>query len=138
MKIAVAHTGGFVAPRLDLAEGFLLVEVEKDGSEIARESLSVNQFAHPLSLINAFKTRDVDTLICGAINAFFMRLFDFHGIRIVSWVDAPVDEAVKRCAKGMLREGYSAGRTIPPGQMAFPCRGRRRRRRGYGKQRRGT
>ncbi len=135
MKVAVAHSAGVVAHRLDLATDFIVVEFDEEGSELVRQSLNVEQFAHPLSLINALKDAGVDTLICGAINNFFMRFLEFNRIRVISWVDATVAEALNLLLEGRLREGYVTPRSMPQGEFFFTPQQRRHRGRGHGKGR---
>jgi len=136
VKIALAHSDGFIAPRVDLASEILVVELNADGTEVHREALSMQAFPHPLALVNRLKADGVDTLICGAISGFLERVFVFNGIRVISWVTASVEEAIQLIVKGELSDGYLAKEMIPSLQRPLPRGWRHRRRHRFGQRRR--
>lgn len=120
MKVALAHTHGFIAPRVDLADEILIVELNEAGEEVHKEAIPAENVPHPLALVNRLRAEGVDTLICGAISGFLERMLAFNGIRVISWVSASVEEALRLLAKGELSNGYMTPETMMPRQSPFP------------------
>ncbi len=131
-KAAFAYWEGRVAPVFDEASRVLLVEAAR-GSVLCRclhELPGGWQAARAMWLAE----HGVDTLVCGAISRWLLRVVASYGIEVVPFVAGDVDEVVEAWIDGRL----AGGRFMMPG-----CRrgggsaglARRARRRGGGQGR---
>jgi len=122
MNVAIPFFNQRVSPRFEYAPALLLARVEDNKVVEKRElSLAKHDFFRRCALI---KELGVDTLICGGINGFTIRLLDWRNVQVVSPIAGEVEEVLQRFLEGKL-------------DLSFPqfCAGRRRRRYRGGKRR---
>jgi len=115
MKVAIPLFNNRVSPRFEYAPALLLARVE-DNRVVEKKELSLaeHDFFRRCALI---KKLGVDTLICGGINGFTIRLLDWRNVQVVSPIAGDVEDVLQRFLQGKL-------------DIAFPpfCAGRGRRR----------
>ncbi len=137
MRIAISQSGSVIASRVDLAQKILVVECDKDLNEQRRYTISMSEFRNPLSMVNRLRGEGISTFICGAVSAVVLRLLRFNNIQVLSWIVAPVDEALELFKKGTLTTGYCTAYPEPPARFpgepfgkAYAHKMQHRRRRG--------
>ena len=119
MIVAVPLFSTRVSPRFDCAPAMLLATVE-DGRIVARQTVQV-QIPNPLARINWLCRQGVQTVICGGLSRFSMRMLMDRGVQVFPWVAGDAEEVLRLFLDNRLQASAMNG----PGG-----RGGRRRRRG--------
>jgi predicted Fe-Mo cluster-binding NifX family protein len=115
MKIAIPLFQNRVSPRFEYAPTLLLASVENNKVVKEKEvSLTDYDLFRRCALI---KELGVDTLICGGIDGFTIRLLDWRNVRVISPLSGDAEEVLKRFLQGTLG---------PPFTPFFPGRRHRR------------
>ncbi len=82
-----------ISPLLDVSKKYAIFEIVDD--EVKQKLLiEVHAESEPLR-IDKLKEIGVSVIICGAISDFVSRLVLGRGIRLISWVNGPVDEIIE-------------------------------------------
>lgn len=124
MKIAIPLFGSRVSPRFDCAQRILLVMVE-DKKVVEKKEIWVGRW-NPLQRITRLTELGIDTVICGGISNFSVRMLISNGIRVISWITGEAEEAIKLLLKGQLKSGVIMGPGGRRQQWRFLTRGRRK------------
>ena len=103
MKIAIPLFGSRVSPRFDCARRILLVTVE-DNEVVEKKEVWAGRW-NLLQRVIRLTELGIDTVICGGISNFSVRLLTSNGIRVVSWITGEAEEAIKLLLKGQLKPG---------------------------------
>lgn len=98
MKVAIPLFGTRVAPRLDVAERFLVVFVEDDRA--TDRQMVVARSWRLLDLAPG-----VDALICGGVDRRSARQILDHDLRLFSWITGEAEDALSRFLRGELISG---------------------------------
>jgi predicted Fe-Mo cluster-binding NifX family protein len=100
MKVAIPIFNNRVSPRFEYAPALLLASVE-DNRVVEKKELSLakHDFFRRCALI---KELGVDTLICGGINAFTIRLLDWRNVQVVSPASGDVEDVLQHFLRGEL------------------------------------
>ncbi len=107
MRIAIPLFGTRVAPRLDFAPAFLMVEVE-GGEEVNKNVIPAAQWP-PEERVRRLAEAKVDTLICGAIARETSAQCRAQGIQVYSWVTGEAEDALCVFLQGLLESGSMVG-----------------------------
>lgn len=100
MKVAIPLFNNRVSPRFEYAPALLLASIEKNRVVEKRElSLAGHDFFQRCALIEEL---GVNTLICGGINGFTIRLLDWRNVRVVSPIAGDVEDVLERFLRGKL------------------------------------
>ena len=103
MKIAIPHLGESVAPCFEYSATMAIFTVE--------ENLIVDKVDVPLrsripyDRVRLMNAKQVDTVICGGVQALYEDLLKDHGIRVISWVSGSVEDLLNRFMEGRLSPG---------------------------------
>ena len=124
MKVAIPLFGSRVSPRFDCAQRMLLVKIE-DKEVVEKEEIWVARW-NPLQRITRLTELGIDTVICGGISNFSVRMLANNGIRVISWITGEAEEAIKLHLKGQLKPGVIMGPGGRRQRWRFLARGRRR------------
>jgi predicted Fe-Mo cluster-binding NifX family protein len=124
MKIAIPLFGSRVSPRFDCAQRILLVIVENK-KVVEKKEIWVARW-NPLQRITRLTELGIDTVICGGISNFSVRMLISNGMRVISWITGEVEEAIKLFLKGQLKSGVIMGPGGKIQQWRFFARSRRR------------
>ncbi len=120
MKIAIPYWQGRVSPVFDVAQKFLLIDIE-DGQETAREEKTLKEddsFSRAISVLHF----GVRLVICGAISEPLRVTLQSDGVGVLANVCGPVDDVLN----AFLNCTLSNNDFLMPG---FNNRGRRNRKR---------
>lgn len=104
IKVAISLFGSRVSPRFDCAPDILIVTVE-GGKVVDKNKFTPLRLAPPVQLINQLIQREVQVVICGAIDCFSSRFLTQRGVRVIPWVTGEADEALKLFIEGKLEPG---------------------------------
>ncbi len=126
MKVAIPLFGSRVSPRFDCAQRILLVTVE-DNEVVEKKEVWAGRW-NPLQIVTRLTEVGTNTVICGGISNFSVRMLASNGIRVVSWITGEAEEAIKLFLKRQLKPGVIMGPGGRRQQWHFLNRGRRRRR----------
>ena len=103
MKVAIPEWRGRVSPVFDVAENFLLIEVE-NGREIERQTRHL--FSEGvLSHIPGFLNTGARTLICGAISNHARDRLTASGVQVIGFVCGRIDQVLAAFLNGDLSKG---------------------------------
>lgn len=115
MKVAISLFGERVSPRFDYAEKFLIVDIA--GDKITHREIVPSGEPFPLTRVSMLCNLGVGTLICGGIDRFSARQFEYHGITIYAWITGEAEDALQGFLKGELQPGSMMG-------LGGRCKGR--------------
>lgn len=124
MKVAIPLFGSRVSPRFNYAQRILLVTVE-DNEVVEKKEVWAGRW-NLLQRVIRLTELGIDTVICGGISNFSIRLLASNGIRVVSWITGEAEEAIKLLLKGQLKSGVIMGPGGRRQQLRCLARGRRR------------
>ncbi len=82
-----------VSPLLDVSRKYAIFEIV-DNEMKQKLLVELHAESEPLR-IDKLKELGVSVIICGAISDFVTRLVLGRGIRLISWVNGPVDEIIE-------------------------------------------
>lgn len=105
MKVAIPIFRNVVSPRLDIADGLLIYDIDNDVVN-KKEKCSLN-FDQPAQLISILQKNEISTIICGGCPQFFLRNLVFFGFDVVSGLTGDPDHIVQVFAAGNLNNGNS-------------------------------
>jgi len=89
-----------ISPLLDVSERFVIFEV-KDKRITQRIVININAETDRLR-IQKLKELGVAVIISGAVSRFLSYIISETGMRHISWISGPVDEAIESFLKGTL------------------------------------
>ena len=89
-----------ISPLLDVSERFVLFEV-KDKRITQRIVININAETDRLR-IQKLKELGVAVIISGAVSRFLSYIISETGMRHMSWISGPVDEAIESFLNGTL------------------------------------
>jgi len=95
MKIGIPICKGFIAPRFDCAEEFLIMEIT-DGQTIKKHvlrCLGQNPLRRALLMIQV----PVNAIVCFRIDNFSLRLLEDHKITIITEQSGLLEDVLKHC-----------------------------------------
>jgi len=118
MKVLLPTDQGRIAPVLDVARSFLLVELGGDGSQRRQEVLVPG--TDPLTRVRRLVELEAQVLICGAVSWPLEAMLGSAGLRVIPNTGGPVDEVIA---------AFGAGRMTEDAFLLPGCPGRRLRRR---------
>lgn len=107
MKIAIPAFQTKISPRFDGAQGFILLNIEKN-SIIKRQELPMTGWSLSAKQ-KQLVALEVDTLICGGIDLGSMQYLSANGIQIYSWITGEIEDAVTRFIHKGLESGIILG-----------------------------
>ena len=102
MKVAIPVFQGKVAPRLDCAEEFLILEVGVEGAE-ERERWECHS-DYPLERAVNLAESEADIIICGAIDQCSSRIIAATGKRVYPWQYGEIGLVIRKLLRGELSE----------------------------------
>jgi len=106
-KIALPKLGERIAPRLGIAQEFLIAIV--DHGEIEQKThLDLSGYT-PLLKMRHLREEEVNILICAGIERMFWGYLTGFGIQVIPGITGPIEEALKRYLSGNLSPGPSPG-----------------------------
>jgi hypothetical protein len=105
MKVGIPIFRNVVSPRLDIADGLLIYNIDNDVVN-KKEKCSLN-FDQPAQLISILQKNEITTIICGGCSQFFLRNLVFFGFDVVSGLTGDPDHIVQIFAAGKLNNGNS-------------------------------
>jgi predicted Fe-Mo cluster-binding NifX family protein len=123
MKVAMAHWKDRISPVFDVADHFLLLEVE-GRREIGRKSLRLAGL-NPFERVKTLSELGVDVLLCGAISLTLEKALIGAGIRVVGFLGGELENVIQAFLDGSLDDGRirNASRTgTQPGISAAKTR----------------
>lgn len=103
MRVGIPLFEDQIAPRLGQSQDFLLVEVE-DGREVDRRNVLLAERL-PERLPSTFRELGIETLICCGITLWCEQCLVEKGIRVISGVMGPAEEALRCFCRGDLCDG---------------------------------
>lgn len=101
-KIAIPTNGEALDPHFGRASGFTVFEIEGNKAQLV-EVLSSTGLQHQhAGLANMFKSKGVDTLVCGGIGGGMINGLNAVGLEVVSGASGNVVEVAKLYAEGKI------------------------------------
>lgn len=103
MKIAIAHWQNRISPVLDVADRFILIDVE-DGREVHRESLRLAGRDH-FGRTRELSELGVNVLLCGAVSLGLEKTLIAAGIRVLGFLGGELKSVIAAYLEGKLDDG---------------------------------
>ena len=100
MQIAIVTFGSRVSPRFDCAQSVLLVRAE-ESKVVGKEEIFSTDWA-PHQRVAELAKRNVEVVICGAIDRWSAESLDAEGISILAWITGEVEDALACFLRGEL------------------------------------
>jgi hypothetical protein len=93
-----------IAPRFDLATEALLMTITESGDVIRRKSFLLAR-ASGDELCDLALSRDIGTIVCGAIEDEYYHYLRLKRIEVIDFVAGPLDDVLARLTANSLRSG---------------------------------
>ncbi len=93
-----------IAPRFDLTTEALLMNIAESGEIVMRKSFLLAH-ASGDELCDLALSRDIGTIVCGAIEDEYYHYLRWKRIEVIDSVMGPVETIVARLASGALKSG---------------------------------
>jgi len=120
MKIAIPRFGESVAPCFEYGSTMAFFTVE-EGRIIDQVDVPL-QSRLPFDRVRLMKEKEVDTVICGGVQALYEDLLKASDIQVVSWVSGKVEDLLHLFLKGRLTSGTARlGDTPSDDESAGAC-----------------
>ena len=103
MRIAIPRFGESVAPCFEYSATMAIFTVE-DGRVVDQSDVPL-QSSVPFDRVRLMKADDVDTVICGGVQALYEDLLRDNDIQVISWVSGKVEDLLARFIGGRLTPG---------------------------------
>ena len=103
MKVAIPRMGESVAPCFEVCATMAIFSVAESGTVELVEFPLLSQ--EPFDRVRLLRDQEVDTVICGGIQAFYEDLLKASGFEVISWVLGLVDDLLALYLKGELVQG---------------------------------
>lgn len=108
-----------ISPLLDVAERFVLFEVN-NGSVTQKVVITISAETERLR-IQKLKELGVAVVICGAVSRHLSFIINETGIKNISWINGPVDDAIKsflnNTLEAVIPENGSCGGMMRKGKL---------------------
>jgi predicted Fe-Mo cluster-binding NifX family protein len=91
-----------ISPLLDVAKKYVLYEIH-EGEIKQKINIHIHADNEPLR-IEKLKELGVSLIIGGAVSCFVSDIIHGKGIRLISWINGPVDNIVESYIKGDLNQ----------------------------------
>jgi predicted Fe-Mo cluster-binding NifX family protein len=116
MRVAIPHYQDEVAPCFEATAAITIFTVRR--RKVVKQTRFSLQSKEALDRVRLLRDQEVNTLICGGLQASFEDLLRASGIQVVSWVTGNVDELLNRFLEGRLIPG--TGRLAGPVDSRLP------------------
>ncbi len=93
-----------IAPRFDLTTEALLMNIAESGEIVMRKSFLLAH-ASGDELCDLALSRDIGTIVCGAIEDEYYHYLRWKRIDVIDSVMGPVEAVLEKLAVGMLKAG---------------------------------
>lgn len=103
MRVAIPHYQDEVAPCFEATAAITIFTVHR--RKVVKETRFSLQSKEALDRVRLLRDQEVDTLICGGLQASFEDLLRAGGIQVVSWVTGSVEELLGLFLEGRLVPG---------------------------------
>jgi predicted Fe-Mo cluster-binding NifX family protein len=103
-RVLIPLVGDDIAPRFDLAQEALILEVEPQGRVSVEKSIILSH-ASAEALCRLIMTEKVDTVVCCAIEEEYYQYLTWKKVRVIDSVMGPSAKILERLAKGMIANG---------------------------------
>ncbi len=90
-----------ISPLLDVAKKFVIFELES-GEIRQKLIIDIHAEADPFR-IEKLREIGVSVIISGAVSGVVSRMINERGIRLISWVNGPVDDVIELYIRDALR-----------------------------------
>ncbi len=116
MKVAIPRMGETVAPCFEYCATMAIFNVTDSG---AVEQVDVPlQSREPFDRVRLLRDQEVETVVCGGIQAFYEDLLKASGFEVISWVSGQVEELLALFIRGELKPGtelpWDCGQNLYP------------------------
>ncbi|HDP80932.1 MAG TPA: hypothetical protein ENN21_08840 [Spirochaetes bacterium] len=89
-----------ISPLMDVSDRFAIFDVDED---VVRQKLVIKiQAASESERLEKLREMGITTIIGGAVSEQMARVAVDKGLRLISWINGPVDEIVELYLNGML------------------------------------
>ncbi len=89
-----------ISPLMDVSDRFVIFEV--DGGSVKQKLVIKLRAASETERLAKLRELGITTIISGAVSEYMARVILEKGIRLISWVNGPVDEIVELYLHDML------------------------------------
>ncbi len=93
-----------IAPRFDLSTEALLLNITESGEIVMRKSFLLAH-ASGDELCDLALSRDIGTIVCGAIEDEYYHYLRWKRIEVIDFVAGPLDDVLARLTANSLRSG---------------------------------
>ena len=112
MKVAIPRMGEWVAPCFEYCSTMAIFTVAESGRTDQVDFPLRSR--DPFDRVRLLRDREVDTLICGGIQAFYEDLLRANGFEVISWVSGLVEDLLATHLAGELISGAELPGEIGP------------------------
>jgi predicted Fe-Mo cluster-binding NifX family protein len=105
-KVAIPIWEDRISPVLDTASCLLVVELDGK-TEHSRETFNLTG-SHIFQRVRYISELHIDTMLCGALSRFLLRLLTESGIKVYPWVTGRVKDVLEAYIGGNLGDGKFA------------------------------
>ena len=115
MRIAIPRFGETVAPCFEYSATMAIFTV--DGGQIIEQVDVPLESRVPYDRVRLMKVKQVNTVICGGVQAFYEDLLKANDIQVISWVSGKVEDLLSLFLEGRLTSGTArlgGDGTYPP------------------------
>ena len=103
MKVAIPRMGETVAPCFEYCATMAIFTVSETGG-VEQVDFPLRS-REPFDRVRLLKDQQVDTVICGGMQAFYEDLLKASGFEVVSWVSGSIDQLLASYLRGELESG---------------------------------
>jgi predicted Fe-Mo cluster-binding NifX family protein len=115
MKLAIPVFENRISPRFDFAPGFGLYDIEGERITGSR-NISCEGWSDS-ERVSQLKAFGVDTLICGGLPGYLLRILTNSGMKVIPWIAGNVSDVLSLFLRGQLNSGM----VICPGKGKRRC-----------------
>ena len=123
MRVAIPRMGETVAPCFEYSATMAIFEIGDSG--LVRHFEFPLRSREPFDRVRLLRDQNVDTLICGGIQAFYEDLLRASGLEVISWVSGTVDDLLALFLRGELVSGTElpggSGPSFPSIERTTEC-----------------
>ena len=112
MKVAIPRMGEWVAPCFEYCCTMAIFTIAESG-ETDQVDFPLRS-REPFDRVRLLRDQQVDTLICGGMQAFYEDLLKASGFTVISWVSGLVEDLLATYLAGNLMSGDELPGEIGP------------------------